>query len=286
MPLEGLPEGLQGNEALNNFNDVGGLAQAFVDMHGRVSSGSIELIPEEIRKDPSMAAFKNIGDVAKSYIETKKMVGSIEKAPARPEDYKFSPVEGIDPNVKLDPEGLKLYTQDLHKLGLGPKVADGVYKANMLALSRAITAGNKAKEDRAKETQTALLTEWGGEENYNKNVDAICKVLNKAGGSELIGDVAEFGSSLKKHPSLLKGLSKIVGLLSEDAINSLDSGSSSSGGGGGANAEDLKKYDEYAAAIASNDPKHAISNENDPKHADAVKEWTRLCQVKFGGKAN
>lgn len=104
-------------------------------------------LPEDIRSDPSLASFNDVGGLAKSYVETKKMVGGmtkvpdeaapkeeqdkwwqefspklkqrglIESAPDSPEHYEFK-FDGIaDETVKND-GAMKLYRGIAHEMGL------------------------------------------------------------------------------------------------------------------------------------------------------------------------
>jgi hypothetical protein len=275
MPIPELSQELQGNEVLKDFNSAEDLAKSFVELRGRASSGSIELLPEELRKDATIANYKTLPDVAKALIETKKLVGTIKRAPAKPEEYKFTPLEGLHPSVKVTPEFQKWYSAEAHKLDLPNEQADGMQRVLFGYLSNLMVANDKAREEKFKVNDAAVRAEFGGE--YDNKFNNVLRMLKAAGGEE---GVAELGANLKTAPLALKTLAKISDLLSEDSFKAL-----------GENTQvpvekaDEALFNELANAIRTNDPKHPINNEKDPNHKKAKADWDRvggLFEVKRG----
>lgn len=117
------------------------------------------LIPEDIRSDPSLQSFNDVGSIAKSYLETKSMVGrsiqlpngeskpedfdkwaseqsvklkdkgyaisKYDPAPEKPDGYKFT-VEGkSDEEVNAD-KGVQIWRKIAHEHGLSNKVANEI----------------------------------------------------------------------------------------------------------------------------------------------------------------
>ena len=266
---------LQTNESLKGFETNDDLAKAYVDLHGKVASGSIELLPEDLRKDATLANYKTLSDLGKGFIETKKLVGTIKKAPATPGEYKLSPIEGLPDNVKLSPETQAAFLAEAHKAGIPNEYVDGMHKWFLNFVAGSINREQQKKADMALQNETKLREEWGGD--YDKNFTAVTRMLQTAGGQELLN---ELGGNFKNTPLALKGLAKIAALLSEDSIKNLGGNQDQ-----GASAID-KEFAEYSAAIASNDQKHPLMNEKSSDHLKAVKRWTELNTLKFGGEAN
>jgi hypothetical protein len=261
-----LPE-LQNNEALKGFDSTDALASAYL----KVAGGSVDVLPDDIKNEPSFKAsnFKTTADVAKAFIDTKKLVGTIKHAPAKPEDYKFSTMEGMHPNLKVEPEVQKEFMAECHKAGISNDQADAMYKWQMGLANRRMQAVEKASGERAQTNETALRKEWGAD--YDKNMANIVNMLTAAGGEDMIKELAP---QLKNAPAALKAFAKIAGLLSEDGIKSLGPTSSAQVSGA-----DETAYNEYAKAISSNDQKHPLMNDRDPGHQKAVEEWTRLSTI-------
>ena len=275
-PLQFETAELNGNEALKSFESNDDLAKAYVDLQGKVSSGSIDILPEEIRKDATIGNYKSLSDMAKGFIETKKLVGTIKHAPAKPEDYKFSAVEGLHPSVKVNTDMQKAFALEAHKMGMPNEYVDGVNKFFLGMMSNMATQQEKARTEALGKNETALRQEWGAD--YDKNLNAVTRMLTVAGGKDAEAFIAELGGNFKNAPLALKGLAKIASLLSEDSIKSL--GGSSLDGNQGDEAE----YNAYAEAIRTNDQKHPLMNDRDSKHNEAVIKWQKLQEAHFNKK--
>lgn len=261
-----------GNETLKTFADTDSLGKAYLDLHGKVSSGSIELLPEEMRKDPAISVFKTVPELAKGYVETKKMVGAIEKAPEKPDGYKFSPVNNVHPGLKAD--GIQnAFRGIFHKAGIGTKAADAIQQEVLGVLSSGMTQAETQRKEIAQKAETELRQSWGGD--YDKKVDGIINVLNKAGGV-LEADLDTVSKAMKGSPTLIRALGKIVGLLSEDSIGSL-----------GANADTQISTKEAAAAeiaklnaeIIKEGTKHPYYDAKHPDHAKFNENFQKLFQL-------
>ena len=273
MVIETLSPDLQNHEALKGFNAPDELGKSYADLHTKVSSGSIELLPEDLRKDPSLASFKTVGDVAKSYIETKKLVGTIKRPPATPKDYKFTAVDGLHPSVKTS-EGFQAYlAEGAHKLGLAEDQTDGVHKLALGYLSTLTQQAEKTREEGRQKNEAALKQEWGAD--YDKNFNGVVRMLTKAGGEDLIKELAP---ALKNAPLALKAFARIAGLLSEDSINLLDGGKIQQPEG------DEKEFNALREALRTNDPKHPLNDSKNPQHHATRERYTKLSIEHFKTK--
>ena len=107
---------------------------------GGSGNGFMEMIPEELREHPSLAPIKDVGNLARSYVNAQRLIGS-DKVPlpanptdedldniysklGRPEDasgYKIA----TDGNI-ITEEVATQYADVAHKLRLTPEQANGI----------------------------------------------------------------------------------------------------------------------------------------------------------------
>lgn len=257
----------QNNETLKAFDSPDALAKGYLDLQSRVAGGGIDLLPEEMRKDPALAAFKTLPDLAKGYVETKKMVGGIEKAPEKPDGYKFSAVEKIHPGLKSEAiqNGLRGI---LHEAGIGNKAADITQQRVISMLSAGMEKAEIAKKENALKTETELRNAWGAD--YDKKVDTILKVMVSAGGADVLSETESIRAAMKGSPAFLKTMGKIVGMLSEDSIGSLGDGDTPVITD---KSEAQKKINEI---IQDPELSKAVINDKHPKHAEVKKIWDEM----------
>ena len=159
---------------------------------GVLNEGWQGTLGEEIRDEKSLLSFKNVGDLAKSFVTTKKMVGknviaiptdtSTEgewqeyyKAGGRPEtvaDYNLAPPEGFPEEIKAKvfPEGrLEKWQERFFKGGVSKKAADvfiAEFTQDILADYQSI---QQAKEIAMTELKSGLTTKWGAAYEQRKH---------------------------------------------------------------------------------------------------------------------
>ena len=209
MPIPYADQTLATNADLTSFDTPDSLAQAYVALNTKVKAGGVDLLGDELAKDPAITPFKTISDLAKGYVSTKKMVGSIENAPETPEGYKFNPVTGLHANVKA--EGIvKALAPIFQKAGVGNKAANAVQQGLLTQLSGMMVQQEAAKKEMLAKNETTLRTEWGGE--YDARMDNMQKIWKNVGG---VGNVKESGIEN------IRALAKLTGFLSEDSLKSL-----------------------------------------------------------------
>lgn len=262
---------LTGNEVFKSFPDQDSLAKGYLDLKTRVDSGDISLLPEEVRKDDTFKPFKTLKDMATSYVETKKLVGGIKKAPATMEEYKFTPLQNLHKNIKSE-NIIKQLAPVLFKAGTSNDQADVVQQGILTFLSQAHAQADQARADLSTKNETALRAEWG--DKYDANMDRITKILQRAAGKDAQIETDALAAALKDAPTALRALNRITSFLSEDSIGKLDAGAgpqiATDKAAAMAEIERLKL--EYAK-----DPKgNPIVNAKHADHATAWAEWNRL----------
>lgn len=238
MPIQFTDVALQGNETINKYETTDDLGKAYVELSGKVSTGSLDLLPEEFRKDPAITRYKSVSELAKGLVETQKMVGAIEKAPEKPELYRLTAMTGLHANVKS--EGImKSLLPILHLAGLGNKQADIVQQGLLTALSNIAGQQEITKKENTSKNETSLRGEWGAE--YDARIDRMQKTWELAGGK---GKVTE--SPLEN----IKAMSKLVSFLSEDSLKSLGAESTPSIATAAQAQAEIDKYTKEITASA------------------------------------
>ena len=201
---------------------------------GALTEGWNSTLSEDIREEKSLASFKTVGDLAKSFVNTKKMVGknvvaipnetSTEgewqeyfKAGGRPEtvdDYGLKAPEGLPPELaeQIFPEAkLKSWQDRFFKAGVSKKAADvfvAEFAKDILAESQAITQAN---ETAAAELVSGLATEWGAAYDQKLHMGDMA-VQDFAGDNQ---ELKESLGYLRKDPNAIKMLAHFGGLLAE-----------------------------------------------------------------------
>ncbi len=221
MPIQFTDPTLQTNETFKTFETPDDLGKSYLDMHTKVSGGSIDLLPEDLRKDPAISTYKTIADIAKGLVETKKMVGGIEKAPEKPDGYKWTAMTGLHANLKSE-DIQKQLMPIAHAAGVGNKAADMFQQGLLKTLSGMLVQQEEARKQAVAKSETELRTEWGGD--YDAKFDKIVKTMQLVGGPEFAADAGPITAALKGSPGFLKGMGKLIGLLSEDSLKSLGEG--------------------------------------------------------------
>lgn len=264
MPVTFVKPELQSNEAFKGFEDNDSLGAAYLDLHGKVTNGSLDLLPEDMRKDPAITRYKSVSDLARGLVETQKMVGGIEKAPEKPDGYKFTPAQGLHADLKTE-NIVKALAPMFHAAGMGNKMADTVQQGLLKTLSDISTQREAARKDGMVQSETALRGEWGAD--YDARMDKLDKTWKSVGG---VGNVKE--TSLDN----IKALNKLVGFLSEDSLKSL--GEPAQGPITDATGAQ-KEIDSYMKEITAAGKTHPYFNAKDSKHEDAVKKMHDLHEL-------
>lgn len=193
-----------------------------------------ESIPTELRGEKSLASFKDIGGLAKSYVEAQKMIGGSirlpkedapaeEKTkffrdtmskfglPATAEQYAWKKPEGF--TGEWDEAGVKAFLPIAHEIGLTNAQVQRLidWQAGTSATSE--KAAQAAKDKAYNEAETALKTKWGAQ------FDAKITLAKQAVGSR--GEAFQqklIDAGLDNDPDMLDFLASVGGMMAEDGI--------------------------------------------------------------------
>lgn len=233
-------------------------------------------LPEDIRGEESIKNFKDVADLTKGFIETKKLVGNatkIPKADAKPEEwdtfysklgrpespdkYDFKLPEGITADEAL----MKEFRTAAHASGLQPRQAQGLLDWFNKNQGERMASYTKTME----EGVGKLKGEWGGK--FDEKLSVASRAVKELGGDELISLLEETG--LGNHPTLVKFFAKLGESTMEDKIIV---GDTSSG--------DQQSKDAILMKIAEiqNDPKHPVNDIRAPydERQAAIRQLSEL----------
>ena len=257
-------------EPLKSYESVDALGKAHVELQNRIASGDIGILPEDLRKDPTVAKYKNVVELAKGHIEAQKLVGTIKHAPTKVEEYKFTALKDL--HAGLSAEGTqKFLATRLHALDIDQDRADKLQQDIIMGLHNGMVQADKARADKAKEVETALRNEWADKYDTNKaNIENVFKRLG----------LDDFGKEISGDPVKLKAIHKLTSLLSEDSIGKLGSNTSTSADT--KTKEGAKKaLDELMSDIVKTGKTHPFNDEKHKDHVATVKKYHELTEVAF-----
>jgi len=229
-----LPEDFaSSDESYASFKTVEELGTAYKGAMERASSiGSIESIPEELRADPNIKKYKDIGELAKGHLETVKLIGrkgvivpnenspkeDIDKffnsigRPEKADLYQFVPKEGLNEAIQPNEESIKAYKDIAHKTGLTQAQASALNDWYMETMNNQLNQQANANSKSREDSETKLRGEWG--KDYPDNLLLAQKVVMKYGGQEAAVAFGELGNNT----AVLKMLANMGKKVSEDAL--------------------------------------------------------------------
>jgi hypothetical protein len=236
-------------------------------------------IPENY-KASAVGKYSNVGELIKGYENAQKLIGAKgvivpgEKAtpeewdkyynalgrPSKPEEYKFSPVDNLHPELKMSPETELGFKALMHKHGISAKQADGLYREYFGLISQSLTKRDEQMLSQKQDAERKLRSEWLGD--FDGNLAKIKGLIAKHGGK------AEDFGDLGNNPAVLRVLANIAKKFSEDTFVR--------GGNTPSESEDAKRK---LSDIMIN-REHPYWKQG-PGHDDAVKEVNRLHELCF-----
>lgn len=249
-------------------------------------------LPDDIKTDPSLSAFKSVEELAKSYIHTKSLVGvdtvkklskhhtvedrtkflrDVLSLPAELEKYDVGKVEGLD----------DAYLAEIKKvafeMGVPPDVFSSMAKKYAELQNQQVTKIKSDLEDRQKKEWSAL------EQKYGKALDDKMRIARLA-IKELVGDDSELLQNVEKEmkdrgwgnaPQLAELFVRMgESMFKEDVIKGKTSGSI-----GLSPAEAQGKINDIYG-----DKSHPFNIPDHPNHDAAIKEVSKLYEYVVAGE--
>lgn len=241
-------------------------------------------LPEELRFNDGLSKFKDVGSVAKSYLELEKKLGSAVSIPkdtdkedewnnfygkwgrpGKPEEYEFPK---LPEQLKIDDQFGGSVKSLAHKMGLNKRQFQQLVEWGSEQSLAMMNEQNKARET----NQGKLKNEWGF--TYNDKLEKAHKTLAMLVGFKEDHPFIKYleNSSMGDDPEFLKFLYDVGTRLGEDTF--VDSKTKT----------DVVEKDQAKQKINEirADQKHPYWNEQDPRHGDAVREMDRLYKQVYG----
>lgn len=192
----------------------------------------LDQLPEDLRTEPSLKNFTNVGDLAKSLVHAQKMIG-MDKIPVpgkhstqddwnviysklgRPSDPKEYKFDGI--SIDQDDPGLQQFKQVAHSVGLNSDQASKILQFYG-ELSESGQQQLAAQEQQVREaSESELRKEWGLA--FDKKVQQADSVFQKFFPNELKDQKLANGNLLGNDPQFIKAMAKLAENFSEDNMN-------------------------------------------------------------------
>ena len=196
---------------------------------GALTEGWNNTLSEDIREEKSLASFKTVGDLAKSFVNTKKMVGknvvaipnetSTEgewseyyKAGGMPEtaaDYMLKAPEGMDAEIAkqiLPEDRMKVWQDRFFQCGASKKVADMCIAEFAKDALVDVQTMQQADETAQADLLSGLSTEWGAAFEQNKHYGNMA-IEEASGGNEEFK--ARLVAKMGNDPDIIRAFSKL-----------------------------------------------------------------------------
>lgn len=247
-------------------------------------------LPDDIKADPSLKDIADIPNLAKSFVNAQKMIGTdkIAKpqktwgdaqwaeffaAGGRPEsaekyDFQVQPPEG----VQIDEAKMLETKKHLHSLGLNSKQAGAAIKYYLDSIGtsqKALTDADMAAKSAA---TIELKGKWGV--NYDNNMQIAQGVVKKFGSPELVAKLTSTG--IGDDPAFIALFHQIGTAIMDDTAH---------GNGSGLFVGDsAKAKTEIDSLKIDPDFQKALLDRAHPGHKGAVERWEGLHQKAFPSK--
>ena len=186
-------------------------------------------LPADLKDNPSLSSFTDIGGLAKSYVHAQSIVG--KKGVVVPTDkdddtvwgnfYKTLGVPDLDKyeitapkDVKLNDSVMARFKESFQKNGVLPKQANAIIASYIQYEQDTLKEQNTKKEADSTAALEGLKREWGPE-GFQKET-AAARVAAKEIGPEFMEYLKQSG--LANDPMLVKALAKFGKLYGEDRL--------------------------------------------------------------------
>lgn len=253
----------------------------------------IESLPEDLRAEPSLATFKDVGGLAKSYIEAQKLIGTKrialpgEKATdaewdafynsiGRPESvdkYEVVQLKDKDGKVLMDPDKNQLgeLNKLFHKIGLTGRQAKAIQEYSLKYLYDGQQKSESEKQNQATSAIQKLREEFG--DKFDLNIESARALMKKFGDEETAKFMDESG--LGNNVPLVKLMTKIAASVMEDT--------SRRGGGDLPLGDKARAMSEIQNLTTDVEFQRQLGDAAHPGHATAAERWANLFKVAYPG---
>jgi hypothetical protein len=199
------------------------------------------MIPEDLRDHPSLSPIKDVGNLAKSYINAQQLIGADKlAAPKNPSEEQLSEIYNylgkpetpdayevaVDGNI-ITEEAANSYKDVAHKLNLTPQQASGILEYYKGLATNTQEQAVQNIEYQREQVENDLKKEWG--QAYDQKISSAGQVIKEYGNPEMLEWQLADGTKLGNHPEFIKAFANIAdfrqSVTSEDTISNTTSGS-------------------------------------------------------------
>lgn len=194
----------------------------------------LTMIPEDIREHPSFGPIKDVENLARSYVNAQRLIGS-EKVPlpTNPTDEDLDNIYGrlgrpeAPDGYQIQADG-NVITEDIatqyadiaHKLRLTPQQAEGVLEYYRSTVSNSAEQMQQIAAEQAESTEAELRREWG--KTYDQKISAASGAAKEFAGDEILNMQLSDGTLVGNHPAFIKAFAAMADfkttVTSEDTI--------------------------------------------------------------------
>lgn len=193
----------------------------------------LDMLPEDLRQEPSLRSFTNPADLAKSYVHAQRMIGADKVAlpgksatddewraiyqrlgaPDDPQKYEFAE----SPQV-LDESAIGEFRNAAFEAGLNNRQAETVAKFMDTTLQGAQAKFEQQAEELRYGGEQELRKEWG--QAFDQRVELAYKAaVDTLGSADLLDEIRlADGRMLGDHPAIVKMFAKIAEQIGEDNL--------------------------------------------------------------------
>lgn len=248
---------------IKDFKDINQMAKSYIELQKMVGN-SVRIPPKDASEEARQEFLNKLKDVDGVILKSDEKLFDKLGRPATPEEYKLSETVREDLRAAFKPE-VDAFQNTAHKIGLSSEQAKQLLDMRMSELA---SAEAKALESRTKSTE-ALKTLWG--QDYDNRLNAAKQVVSIYG--EKFGDdvAALVNSPAGNNPALLHMLSELASVYKEK-------------GHEGMSGTDLGVTPDMARSKISEKRRDigfmkAYNNAKDPAHDKAVQELEGLYRL-------
>ncbi len=218
--LATIPEDIRGSEHIAAYNDVGSLVKDLITVK---TSDWRSGLPDDLKTEKSLEGFKAVTDLAKGFVETKKLVGQTLRAPAAdaseeewdkyyraggkpnaPEEYKFAVPDGL-----LTKEEEKQIREEAYREGLNSRQV----QKRVDRIAEHVAAVRKAEREEFEKIDRGYRDKWGA--NYPRNMALITATLERIDPDKTLRGILD-ASGLGNHPAIVDMILDKAKRLKED----------------------------------------------------------------------
>ena len=195
----------------------------------------LSTIPEDLRDHPSLSPIKDVGNLARSYVNAQRLIGADKvPLPVNPTDEDLDNIYGklgrpenpdgyeiaVDGNIVTE-EVAKSYSDVAHKLRLTPEQASGVLEYYRSMVQETGSMSEAAETQQRNDTEMSLRKEWGDE--FDARIEDAGNIAKQFGGNGILDMRLADGTKVGNHPDFIKAFANMAefrqSVTSEDTVS-------------------------------------------------------------------